>query len=167
MATKTSKITLSTGARGPRGLPGEGAELTSYETQVESLLDYPTTFPPDLTGVTPSDIGAAESLDHTAAIFVATVGGGADTITDFSAASGDRIVLRAAAFGPEVRRLRQGWTLVSAVAPRAREPKPTILHDPGSGLIAFDRDGSGIRSPRVVAMVPRGTPVGPTMFEVR
>jgi Ca2+-binding RTX toxin-like protein len=88
-------------------------------------------------------------------------------ITDFSAASGDRIVLRAAAFGPEVRRLRQDWTLVSAVAPRAREPKPTILHDPGSGLIAFDRDGSGIRSPRVVAMVPRGTPVGPTMFEVR
>ena len=48
MATKTSKFTLSTGARGPRGLPGEGAELTSYETQVESLPDYPATFPPTI-----------------------------------------------------------------------------------------------------------------------
>ncbi len=88
-------------------------------------------------------------------------------ITDFSAAEGDRIVLRAASFGPEVRRLRKKWTLVSSGHPTARAPRPTLLHDPRTGLIAFDRDGSGIRSPRVVATVPRGTVIGPTMFEIR
>jgi hypothetical protein len=88
-------------------------------------------------------------------------------ITDFSTAEGDRIVLRAASFGPEVRRLRQKWSIVSSVHPAATVPAPTLLHDPRTGLIAFDRDGSGIRSPRVVAMVPRGTVIGPTMFEIR
>lgn len=88
-------------------------------------------------------------------------------ITDFSAAEGDRIVLRAWAFGPEVRGLRRAWTVVSDPAPVARSPRPTLLHDPRTGLIAFDRDGSGIRSPRVVAMVPRGTVLTPTTFEIR
>jgi hypothetical protein len=43
------------------GTTGGATELTSYETQVESLPDYPDTFPPDLTGVTPADIGAVQS----------------------------------------------------------------------------------------------------------
>lgn len=88
-------------------------------------------------------------------------------ITDFSVAEGDRIVLRASAFGPEVRGLGRNWTVVSEPRPVSRSPRPTLLHDPRTGLIAFDRDGSGIRSPRVVAMVPRGTPVTSTMLEIR
>lgn len=87
-------------------------------------------------------------------------------ITDFSAAEGDRIVLRASAFGPEVRGLRRVWTVVSAQRPSARTSRATLLHDPRTGLIAFDRDGSGMRSPRVVAMVPPGMPVTSTMFEI-
>src|SRR5699024_6789805 len=34
-----------------------GADLTSYD-QVSELPDYPDAFPPDLTGVTASDVGA-------------------------------------------------------------------------------------------------------------
>jgi hypothetical protein len=45
---------------------GGTTELTSYETQVESLPDYPSTFPPDLTGVTPAAIGAASTADLSA-----------------------------------------------------------------------------------------------------
>lgn len=37
---------------------GGGTALTSYADQVEALPDYPATFPPDLTGVAPGDIGA-------------------------------------------------------------------------------------------------------------
>jgi hypothetical protein len=44
----STNYTLSTGARGPAGPAGAGAELTSYETQVESLPDYPATFPPTI-----------------------------------------------------------------------------------------------------------------------
>lgn len=40
-----------------------GTTLTSYD-QVSSLSDYPTTFPPDLTSVTPSDIGAEPAGDY-------------------------------------------------------------------------------------------------------
>jgi Ca2+-binding RTX toxin-like protein len=88
-------------------------------------------------------------------------------LTDFSAADGDRIVLRAAAFGREVRALRHHFVVVSGHNPVARSTRPTILNDPRTGLLAFDRDGSGLRGPRVVAMVPVGTPITPGMFEIR
>lgn len=88
-------------------------------------------------------------------------------ITDFSAAEGDRIVLTAAAFGREVRALRHHFAVVSAPNPVATSSRPTLLHDPRTGLLAFDRDGSGLRSPRVVAMVPVGTPITPGTFEIR
>lgn len=46
---------------------GGGTALTSYATQVESLNDYPAAFPPDLTGVTPGDIGAQPAGSYQAA----------------------------------------------------------------------------------------------------
>ena len=47
-------ITLTVG-----GAAGGTAELTSYVAQVAGLPDYPATFPPDLTGVTPAAIATA------------------------------------------------------------------------------------------------------------
>lgn len=60
---------------------GGGTALTSYATQVESLSDYPAAFPPDLTGVTPGDIGAAPTVHtHTAS-----------QVTDFASAVDTRV----------------------------------------------------------------------------
>lgn len=42
---------------------GGGTDLTSY-SQVSGLGDYPSVFPPDLTGVTPGDIGAQPAGDY-------------------------------------------------------------------------------------------------------
>lgn len=91
----------------------------------------------------------------------------AHRITDFNAAEGDRIVLGATAFGREVRALRTRFRVVSAPDPQPVAAAPTLLHDPRTGLLAFDRDGTGIRGPRVIAMVPVGTAVTPGMFEIR
>lgn len=91
----------------------------------------------------------------------------AHRITDFSAAQGDRIVLRPGSFGAEVRGLARTWTMVTGADPQPTAARPTLLVNPSTGLIAFDRDGSGIIGPRVVAMVPVGTPVTRDMFIIR
>lgn len=44
-----------------------GTTLTSYAAQVQSLDDYPTEFPPDLSAVTPGDIGAQPAGSYQAA----------------------------------------------------------------------------------------------------
>lgn len=43
---------------------GGGTELTSYVTQVETLADYPSTFPPDKSGLTKGDVGLG-NVDNT------------------------------------------------------------------------------------------------------
>ena len=91
----------------------------------------------------------------------------AHRLTDFSAAQGDRIVLRPGSFGTEVRGLARTWTVVTGTDPQPRAARPTLLVNPSTGLIAFDRDGTGIIGPRVVAMVPVGTPVTRDMFIIR
>jgi hypothetical protein len=42
----------------PVTVTGGGTALTSYASQVQTLSDYPTTFPPNLSSVTPAAIGA-------------------------------------------------------------------------------------------------------------
>ena len=37
--------TISTGARGPQGLPGSDASVNSYVDDIATLPDYPTSFP--------------------------------------------------------------------------------------------------------------------------
>jgi Ca2+-binding RTX toxin-like protein len=91
----------------------------------------------------------------------------AHRLTDFNAAEGDRIVLTPEAFGREVRSLRRAFRVVSTPDPQPTVALPTLLHDPRTGLVAFDRDGTGIRGPRVIAMVPVGTVITPDMFEIR
>lgn len=76
---ETLTVTINVAARGPAGTGGGGGtDLTSYVTQIESLSDYPDTFPPDLSAVnhatfdtTPSTVPTTEgtlswnATDHT------------------------------------------------------------------------------------------------------
>ena len=73
-------------------------------------------------------------------------------------------MLRPRSFGTEVRGLGRTWTVVTGTDPQPRAARPTLLVNPSTGLMAFDRDGTGIIGPRVVAMVPVGTPVTREMF---
>lgn len=85
-------------------------------------------------------------------------------ILDFTPADGDRIQLRARVFGAQVANLGRAWQVVVGAAPRATAPAATVLADSSSGLLAFDRDGSGPIIPKVIAMVPDATGVAPTWF---
>ena len=85
-------------------------------------------------------------------------------ILDFAPADGDRIQLRATVFGAQVSNLGRAWQVVVGVAPRATAPGATILADSSSGLLAFDRDGSGPIIPKVIAMVPDAAGVAPSWF---
>lgn len=91
-------------------------------------------------------------------------GARAHGILDFSPADGDRIQLRARVFGAQVAELARRWQVRVGVAPRATAPGATVLADSSSGLLAFDRDGSGPIIPKVIAMVPDAAGVAPSWF---
>ena len=91
----------------------------------------------------------------------------AHRILDFNAGEGDRIILPAAVFGSTVRSLATRFTLVSGPQPQAAEPVGTLLWNTRSGLLSFDRDGSGPITPKVIALLPLGTHPAPSMFLIR
>jgi hypothetical protein len=78
----STNYTLSTGARGPAGPAGEGAELTSYATQVAALDDYPTTFPPTIGSASNQAVAGNDARVVNAVQSVVTGITGADAITN-------------------------------------------------------------------------------------
>lgn len=87
-------------------------------------------------------------------------------ITDFNPQEGDRIELRASVFGISVRNLPTDWRVAQGAAPRASTPNATILANTATGLLAFDRDGSGPVIPKVFAMVPDASGVEASWFTI-
>lgn len=90
----------------------------------------------------------------------------AHRITDFNPGEGDRIQLRAAVFGTQVMQLSSKWQVVAGTSPRATSAGATILADTGTGLLAFDRDGSGPIIPKVIAMVTNAGDVTPAWLAI-
>lgn len=78
----------------------------------------------------------------------------APLVADFMPEQGDRLVMRASVFGPEAMQLRNRFAVVSATEPRPRQPRPTLLLDTDTGVVSFDRDGSGPTSDQVVVTLP-------------
>jgi Ca2+-binding RTX toxin-like protein len=79
----------------------------------------------------------------------------ASTVTDFDPAKGDRLVLSPAVFGAEVLKLRRVFTVVANSNPWPKLRRPTLLLDTDSGVLSFDRDGSGPISDKVIVRLPR------------
>lgn len=91
----------------------------------------------------------------------------AHRLPDFNAGEGDRIVLRRSVFGPQVGQPATTWSIVRSAAPNAAVAAPTLLVNTATGLVAFDRDGTGRANPKVIALLPVGTTVTPDIFLVR
>jgi len=91
----------------------------------------------------------------------------APLVADFMPEQGDRLVMRASVFGPEVRQLRGRFAAVSAADPSPGAPRPTLLLDTDDGVVSFDRDGSGPTSDQVVVILPGRQGLQPGWFEFR
>jgi Ca2+-binding RTX toxin-like protein len=74
----------------------------------------------------------------------------ASTIRDFRPGKGDRLVLSAKVFGARVLRLRHGFRLVAGRKPQPRTNRPTLLFNTRTGILSFDRDGTGPISDQVI-----------------
>jgi Ca2+-binding RTX toxin-like protein len=91
----------------------------------------------------------------------------AHRLPDFNPSEGDRIVLRRSVFGPQVAQPTSTWSIVRSASPNATVATPTLLVNTATGLVAFDRDGTGRANPKVIALLPVGTAVTPDIFLVR
>jgi hypothetical protein len=91
----------------------------------------------------------------------------APLVTDFEPMRGDRLVMRSSVFGPEVLELRRHFSVVAAARPRPRGAHPTLLLDTRSGVVSFDRDGSGPLSDQVVVELPHRRSLERRWFEFR
>ena len=91
----------------------------------------------------------------------------AHRLPDFNPGEGDRIVLRRSVFGPQVAQPTSTWSIVRSASPNATVAAPTLLVNTTTGLVAFDRDGTGRANPKVIALLPVGTAVTPDIFLVR
>ena len=91
----------------------------------------------------------------------------AHRLPDFNPSEGDRIVLRRSVFGTAVGQPTDTWSTVRSTRPVAATGAPTLLINTATGLVAFDRDGTGRANPKVIALLPLGTAVTPNIFLVR
>ena len=76
----------------------------------------------------------------------------AHVITDFDAAQGDRVVMRPSVFGTEIRGLGTGAVFVGRLGDRTGG-RASLLIDPATGLVTFDRDGDGPLTDKVVVIL--------------
>jgi Ca2+-binding RTX toxin-like protein len=91
----------------------------------------------------------------------------AHLIRDFHPDHGDRLVLPARSFGSEVLGLKRHFRLVTRPKPRPRHRAATLLLDTRTGLVSFDRDGTGPISDQVVAVLPGARTLRPAWIEFR
>jgi len=78
----------------------------------------------------------------------------AHLITDFQPRRGDRIVMRTSVFGDSLNARPGPVPIVSDRDPQPRKPRGTILFDKRSGVVSFDRDGTGPVSDKVAVVLP-------------
>ena len=76
------------------------------------------------------------------------------TVTDFNPAKAIACCSAPAVFGGEVLKLRRTFTVVASANPWPRLRRPTLLLDTRSGVLSFDRDGSGPISDKVIVRLP-------------
>ena len=75
----------------------------------------------------------------------------ASTIRDFRPGKGDRLVLSAKVFSARVLWLRHEFRLVAGRKPQPQTNRPTLLFNTRTGILSFDRDGTGPISDQVIA----------------
>jgi Ca2+-binding RTX toxin-like protein len=78
----------------------------------------------------------------------------ANTITDFSPAEGDRIVLSRGVYGRAVAGLVHRFQAVSGPDPRPLRKGATLLFNTRTHVLSFDADGRGPIADKVVARLP-------------
>jgi Ca2+-binding RTX toxin-like protein len=96
--------------------------------------------------------GTPESFQRPAA-FAHPPGATAALITDFNPAKGDRLILSATVFGSQLLELRRHLRIVSGPAPKPTSAHPTLLFNSRTGLLSFDRDGTGPTSDQVIVRI--------------
>ena len=79
----------------------------------------------------------------------------APAITNFNPAKGDRLVLRSSVFGSQLLNLRRVFRVVANRDPRPRCRCATLLLNTRTGLLSFDRDGTGPIADKVIVQLPR------------
>jgi Ca2+-binding RTX toxin-like protein len=89
------------------------------------------------------------------------------TIANFNPAKGDRLVLSTAVFGSQITQLRHRFQLVAGPRPRPRRPGATLLLDTRSGVLSFDRDGTGPISDKVIAKLRGFTTIKRGWLQIR
>ncbi len=82
--------------------------------------------------------------------FVFSAGAGADVVTDFNAADGDEIALRAAGFGLPAGDLAAG-RFRSGATNQAGDANDRFIFRTGDETLWFDRDGTGRAGPVLIA----------------
>lgn len=93
------------------------------------------------------------------------VGGGIDTITDFNHAQSDRIHLSKAAFtgltGAVNTALTDAAFFAAANATAAQDPSDRLIYNTTTGVLLYDRDGTGSAAAVQIALI--GTTTHPTL----
>ena len=77
----------------------------------------------------------------------------ANLIKDFSPAAGDRLVLKAANYGPEVLALRNRMIVRDGANPQPQGTAPQLLFAGQGSLLRFDPDGEGPMVAYVIAIL--------------
>jgi Ca2+-binding RTX toxin-like protein len=90
----------------------------------------------------------------------------AHRITDFHPRRGDRVVMRASVFGKKLLKRRK-LAIVRDRNPRPRGHRATVLFDDRTGLVSFDRDGTGPISDKVAVVLPDAQALKRNWLEIR
>jgi hypothetical protein len=90
----------------------------------------------------------------------------AHRITDFHPRRGDRVVMRPSVFGKALLKRRK-LAIVRDHNPKPRGDRATILFDDRTGLVSFDRDGTGPISDKVAVVLPDAKTLKRRWLEIR
>jgi Ca2+-binding RTX toxin-like protein len=90
----------------------------------------------------------------------------ADLISNFRPAQGDRLVLRTTVFGSQLLNLRRRFKVVAKMDPQPKCHCATLLLDTSTGVLSFDRDGTGPISDQVIAKLPGLRTIRPSWVQI-
>ena len=80
--------------------------------------------------------------------------GGGEQAEALDRSRGDRLVLRTTVFGSQLLSLRRSFNVVANSDPQPRCHCASLLLDTSTGVLSFDRDGTGPISDQVIAKLP-------------